>query len=824
VQKKLIWLLFSKTGNRVAPKSLNFQDEFDTIIIEMRLNCVIELGINEKCRLRKDTRFLSAYLITLLLAVNVGPAEAATITSISQNATTIGRYDKFEVTFTLSQTYSDPFDPYIIDVAVSFSEPGGTTATIPAFFYQNYTVTGSNPERYTTAGATSWKARFAPSKPGTHSFDITITDEGGTVVYTNAGSFVCQESSKKGFIRVNPNNPAFLKYDDGDTRVNIGHNIGWNTGGVYGWNDYLTKMHIAGENWVRLWMCRYGSDGGVLLEWKNGTYGGYFQGAGKLSMQTALRLDRYVEIAEQNDVAIQLTLQHHGQFSTTTNPDWTDNPYNAAADGFLNSPAEFFTNTDARRLTKNKYRYIIARWGYSPAIFAWELFNEVQFTNGWGSNQASVVNWHNEMAAYIRSIDPFKHLVTTSSHGSGFENIWNLPDVNLIQVHYYGTDTIHTFEQTALGLASFNKPVIMGEFGTGTEGSTQPEPYATQLKEGLELHNGIWSSFHVKSSAHLWWWDNYIDPCNLYPVFTPLSIYAANENLADYNLARAQRAVSGAEAYYASPVLSDFMAISTQKVFYLQDDYFPGMENLSRWLHGSWQSARKSDPTFHLNMLTAGALKIHVESVSNSGAISLKVLVNGGQVFLQTFTNGSKNFIVTVPLSAGQQAVQIQNTGQDWFNISSYEFAPDNVSPLDSIGLSSNERAYIWIYDVNSQYGQTAHGVFHNEPVIVKGLDDGRYVVEVYATRGDGGVIASGRADSVSGQLTYMLPDFSKDITVKVKPCIVGLDDLAAFCAQWLRSEPNLDADLDGDSDVDYADFSILAGHWSDRCPVGWPF
>ncbi len=727
---------------------------------------------------RKDPRFLQAYLIILLLAVAV-PAQAVTITSISQNADTIGRYEKFEITFTLSQTYSNPFDPCQIDIAVSFQQPDGTVATIPAFFYRHYDTTGSNPERYISPGPAIWKTRFAPSKLGTYSFDITIKDDEETAVNSNAGSFLCQESTCKGFIRVDPNDKAFLSYDNGDTRLNIGQNIGWNAGEVYSWNNYITRMHAAGENWVRLWMCRYGGNGGVLLEWENGTYSGYFAGAGQLSMQTAQRLDKFVEIAEQNGVAIQLTLQHHGQFSTNVNPDWNENPYNIAAGGFLSNPAEFFTHAEARRLTQNKYRYIVARWGYSPAIFAWELFNEVQFTDGWSSNQAGVVTWHNEMAAFLRSIDPFKHPVTTSSHGSGFENIWSLPDIDLIQVHYYGNDTIRYFEQTAGGLASFNKPVIMAEFGAGSITGVDnpesnpnglPEPYRTQMSEALMLHDGLWSSFHVKSSAHLWWWDSYIDPFDLYDEFTALSVYAGNENLADYNLSKAARAVSGAEALYANPVLSDFWAVSSQTVFTLQDDYFPGMENLSRWLHGSSKTAYRSNPTFNLNMPTDGSLKIHVESVSAWGNNRLRVLVNAVQVFSSSYANGSSNFIITVPLSAGEQSVKIENTGQDWFDISCYEFAPNNVALLDSIGLSSNDRAYIWIYDTGSQYGQTAHGIFHNELVYVKGLDDGRYVVDVFATRGEGGIIASGQADSVAGLLTYTLPDFSKDIAVKVKP------------------------------------------------------
>ena len=154
--------------------------------------------------MKKSVLFSRAYLIILLLAVNVVPAKAATITSISQNAATIGRYEKFETTFTLSQTYTNPFDPCIIDVTVSFHEPGGTVATIPAFYYRQYTTTGSNPERYINPGPELWKVRFAPSKLGTHSFDITIKDAGGTVVRTNAGSFLLPGKQQKGIYQGRP--------------------------------------------------------------------------------------------------------------------------------------------------------------------------------------------------------------------------------------------------------------------------------------------------------------------------------------------------------------------------------------------------------------------------------------------------------------------------------------------------------------------------------------------------------------------------------------------------------------------------------------------
>lgn len=767
------------------------------------------------------------HILILTVSLFTVTATAQTeITSISQNAGIIGRYEKFELTITISESYSNPFDTDIVSIMVTFAKPDGNDTEAPAFFYEEYDedvngffVNGRDP---------CWKVRFAPSQLGAYEVNqITIIDHNGTSIIDPEITFTCIESDEKGIIGVDSRNHYYMRYDNNEPYIPIGHNVGWwGDDGTTIWENTFAEMSSVGENWVRIWMTHFYQ--GTLLEWR--AYKQYYGGVGVLSLPIAWKLDRMIESCEQNGIAIQLALQHHGQFSTNVNPNWDDNPYNiihAATDGgFLNTPDEFFTNAEAKRITKYKYRYIVARWGYSGAVLAWELFNEVQFTNGWQNNPASVINWHNEMAAYIHSIDPFNHTVTTSSHGSGFENIWNLPDIDLIQVHYYGTNTIKTFEQTALGLASFNKPVIMGEFGTGTECdyNSLPEPQKTQTLEALELHNGIWSAFHIKSGGHLWWWDCYIEALDLYDEFTALGIYAENEDLADYNLARAPRAASGAEAYSANPVLSDFWAVSTQTVFYLQDDYFPGMENLSRWLHGSTKSAYKSDPNFNLEMPEDGSLKIYVQSTADWCSNSLKVLVNGSQVFSSSYPAGLSNFIIIVPLSAGEQSVQIVNTGQDWFNISSYEFAPNNISLLDSVGLSGQRHAYIWIYDTGSQYGQTDNGIFEDEPVIVKGLDDGSYVVDVFATRGAGGVIDSGEADSVSGLLTYILPDFSKDIAVKVRPlCIVDFDDLATFCSQWLQSGPDLEANLDGIGMVDFIDYSTLANYWLQQCPENWP-
>jgi len=166
-------------------------------------------------------------------------------------------------------------------------------------------------------------------------------------------------------------------------------------------------------------------------------------------------------------------------------------------------------------------------------------------------------------------------------------------------------------------------------------------------------------------------------------------------------------------------------------------------------------------------------LKIHVNEVSSWGRNSLRVLLNGQQVFSESYPEGLSNFVIEVPLPSGQQIVKIENTGQDWFWISSYEFqetADTNIGYLQFIGLSGDNHAYIWIYDVGSQRGRTDHGVFTDVDFILKGLGDGDYVADIYETRGIRGLFRRNHCQAENGELVIALPQFTRDIAVKVKP------------------------------------------------------
>ena len=66
----------------------------------------------------------------------------------------------------------------------------------------------------------------------------------------------------------------------------------------------------------------------------------------------------------------QMVLQHHTQYSTAARADWDAHPWNLANGGWLKTPLDFFTDEQARAITRDKFRYIAARWGYSSSIMA----------------------------------------------------------------------------------------------------------------------------------------------------------------------------------------------------------------------------------------------------------------------------------------------------------------------------------------------------------------------------------------------------------------------------------------------------------------------
>ena len=78
------------------------------------------------------------------------------------------------------------------------------------------------------------------------------------------------------------------------------------------------------------------------------------------------------------------------------NPNWPTNPFNSAVSGgFLAAPQDLWNSTRAYSLFQRRFRYIVARWGYSTALMSWELWNEVDLTDQLDQNGVAAKTFFN---------------------------------------------------------------------------------------------------------------------------------------------------------------------------------------------------------------------------------------------------------------------------------------------------------------------------------------------------------------------------------------------------------------------------------------------
>jgi len=289
--------------------------------------------------------------------------------------------------------------------------------------------------------------------------------------------------------------PRFV-FPDGRDYVPLGMSLAWAPSDPLPWyRDAFREFSRAGLNWTRVWMAHWD---GLNLDWLPSRMGAS-PPAGRLDLRVAADWDEIVAAAEKRGVYLQVVLQHHGQWSSEVNSNWAENPWNAAnPGGFLRTPGEFFTSADARRATAAKYRYIVARWGYSPAVLAWELFNEVHWTDAIRRDGAepAVAAWHREMAARIRSVDVYRHLLTTSLDDLGSPVY---ADMDYLQPHLYAADMLTCVRH--VDPAPDRRPVFYGEIGDDHMPLTDAQKAA-----GVELVPLVWAGVMGEGSLppQLW--------------------------------------------------------------------------------------------------------------------------------------------------------------------------------------------------------------------------------------------------------------------------------------------------------------------------------
>ncbi|HOL67436.1 MAG TPA: hypothetical protein PKX93_08280, partial [bacterium] len=350
-------------------------------------------------------------------------------------------------------------------------------------------------------------------------------------------SFLTVPSNNPGFIEVSSLDGRYFQFSNGSFFYPLGLNIRSPTdtryahlrkrpldpdSGTFYYEKIFQQMKQSGQNFCEVWMANWFA----ALEWIENRPG--YRGAGFYNLRHAWKLDRLLELAETNGIYLQIVLINHGQLSTYCDEEWPDHPYNEKNGGFLKKPEEFFTDTRAEQLMRRKFRYIVARWSYSPNIFGWVLLNEINLT---GSRRdfylsPAVTTWYERLAGYLKKIDPYHHLVSAHYTILVDNDLLrsSVVDYTITNAYYESgrTSLVEFLKEIYRFNARFDKPTFVSEFGGTPWGATDPNLVRDVIA-------GLWGSFHLPfAGAPAFWWHRLVTELNLYPIYQNLARYAAS--------------------------------------------------------------------------------------------------------------------------------------------------------------------------------------------------------------------------------------------------------------------------------------------------------
>ena len=411
---------------------------------------------------------------------------------LTASGTLVERFGTFELDATFEADYQDFFDRTEIDVVAAFFAPSGKRLDVHGFVHDVAAETAKP----------AWKVRFTPNEVGLWRYDLTVKSAGGDAVSATR-EFTCQrKADRRGFIRRSKQDPRYFEFDDGSLYYPLGQNVCW----ASHYDHFLEKIQAYGGNYVRVWLCPWN----LQLEDP--------REPGKYDLRAAGAIDSLLAKCAARGIYVQLVLRYHGMH----NGDWAKSPYNIDNGGPCTSAGQFFTSLAARDQHKAFLDYVVARYAHAPALFAWELWNEADLARA--DRDTDLVAWHKEMANYLKQIDVYGHLVTTSvASPARNPELFELASIDFVPVHFYHRNVFKQIYDHYLRYRELGKPVFIGEFS----GGHKPADDLADVK-GMRIHAGLWLACvtPLAGNAMPWWWDTYIDKHDLYGHWAAVAKFA----------------------------------------------------------------------------------------------------------------------------------------------------------------------------------------------------------------------------------------------------------------------------------------------------------
>ncbi len=681
----------------------------------------------------------------------------------------VARYRVAEYAVDLRAAYKDPFDPDDVALDLRVVAPSGRRLSVPGFLYRPYrrtlgratlpipiastdalaagkaapTRTSEGAEIMVPSGPPEWRVRFAPAEVGRYRLEFVLRTRAGTARRTAS---LLAKPATGGFVRVSPRDGRYFATSDGAPYWPLGENVAWaGPRGTRDYDDWLPKLGAQGANWGRVWLSPPWAT--FALEPKT---------LGQFDLGNAWRLDYVLGLAQRKGVRLALCVDSYNVLRDRVSwPEWERSPQRLV----VKRPGDFWTDPTAARLYRNKLRYLVARWGASTATMGWELWNEVDGVADYAA--APVREWHRRMATYLHAIDPYGHPVGTSfggsGEGAGDAAVFGLKAIDYAQSHRYDDpDLALGVVRAQARLGALGKPHFVGEVGADASGDRSADD-----PDGYQVHDPLWASLAsgAAGGAMPWWWDSYVGPRGLYPIFgaaarfakgiafdregfasvTPTLAYAARGTRSRRDAVPTTDGVGWEPAPYNAPrtVRIDARGMAAPRLARVQQ----GVGN-HKDLH--------NPVTFDTDLPSPTRLVVEVGDVSGYGGAALRIVRDGETIVERAFpdpdgdrdTATLKGFAgeFTVEIPAGRHRTIVENPGQDWF-VAAFRVVgalESAVPPLIARAAVGRNTAIAWVRNEDLTWknvvAKRAVGAIPPTVLTVPRLAPGRWRVERWDT------------------------------------------------------------------------------------------
>ena len=529
----------------------------------------------------------------------------------------------------------NPYLEWQLDATAIFEHrSSGFTKEVYGFYFQEYErETNSDPNLWTwNQLPTDYHTRFryAPEQEGVWDISVSVILKDGSVyTYCPFSINVTPNTEDDGYVKVANNNHVLER--NGELFFPIGQNGPWpreegpGTGiwaGAYGDKPVGSFTHKEFE----LKMEQYQNKGlkyfrlllnPACLDIEFEEVGNYTD-----RLNFGWEIDQIVEKAEELDLYIHFNMLVHYAFENKSsgiryNWDWGDEyipykyPNSEGSYAYKNrfglsndAPQDWLTDPGCKKYYKQKIRYLISRYGYSPHVALFELlseisnvaktFNDVYSVPNPGpsdepmmndslnpyqddpAHRLKVADWHDEMAKYIKNeLKHTEHLLTVS-YGPPLkapDYSYAIPEIDVVTVNRYSNligekyqayvPQVNDLHQT------YNKPVLFSETGPLEE---------TSCDNGVTYRKEAWTTaFCGVAGYNMWdgqdlpdWWENLVTVRN----FIENTPDVANLLNGDW------------EAFYTNDV-DGVQAALQKEVTYISGQYTNDLGNAENWVVGA---------------------------------------------------------------------------------------------------------------------------------------------------------------------------------------------------------------------------------------------